>query len=50
MRGMGALVHRLELGDRDPGVELGGRELRVAEQRLEVADFSRIRSVEPFGS
>jgi hypothetical protein len=30
MRGVRALVHRLELGDRDAGVELGGRELGVA--------------------
>lgn len=37
VRRMGALVHRLELPDQDAGVELGGRELGVAEQGLEVA-------------
>jgi hypothetical protein len=35
-----ASVHRLQALDRDVGVALGGRELSVAQSRLEIADVT----------
>jgi hypothetical protein len=39
---MRPLVHRLELGDRAPRGELGSRELRVAQERLETAHIGTV--------
>jgi hypothetical protein len=35
-------VHLFEFRDRDVGIDLGGRELRVAQDRLDEADVSAV--------